>query len=248
MSMRMNMRKMSAVGILSFGLALVGIGAGVFWMHGHHNESKGYSATEPDRSEAINALKVEIGELRGNSSDLERRSAEMNGELTSLRSQLAGLNQGQTSIDRIASADLENSEASAWDEEGATAELTPEEELEQVEAQTLAQIELFEETILAEQSDPEWSSWAELALDDAYRSEEMAGIKLVGAECRTTVCRMELSLDGSASPEETFRKLTELVPWQGEGFVRIDDGVEGESAQVVAYLAREGYSLPQYRE
>lgn len=246
--MIVNIRKMSTVGLLSFGLALVGIGAGVFWMHGRYSASHGSSATESNSLEAIDALKAEIKEMKGGSSDLERRSAEMNSELTSLRSQLVDLNQGQESIDRIASADLESSGASAPDGEGAAAELTPEEEAEQVEAQTQELIELFEETILAEGTDPEWSSLAELALDEASKSEEMTEFNLLDAKCGATMCRMELSLDGSESPEESFRKLVHFAPWQGEGFIRVQDGNDGESAQAVVYLAREGYSLPQYME
>ncbi|PXF60269.1 MAG: hypothetical protein C4B58_00035 [Deltaproteobacteria bacterium] len=246
--MIVNIRKMSAVGLLSFGLALVGIGAAVFWMYGCYSASHGSSITGPSSLEAINALEAEIKEMKGGSSDLERRSAEMNSELTSLRSQLVDLNQGQELIDRIASAGLESLGESAPDGEGAAAELTPEEEAEQVEAQTMELIEFFEETILTEGTDPEWSSLAELALDDASKSEEMTEFNLVDAKCGTTMCRMELSLDGSESPEESFRKLVHLAPWQGEGFIRVQDGNDRESAQAVIYLARDGYSLPQHRE
>ena len=59
------------------------------------------------------------------------------------------------------------------------------------------------------------------------------------------MCRMEFSLNGSESPEESFRKLADFAPWQGEGFIRIQDGNDGESAQAVVYLARAGYSLPR---
>lgn len=146
--MIVNIRKMSAVALLSFGLALVGIGVAVFWMHGRYSASHESSITESSSLEAINALKAEIKEMKGGSSDLERRSAEMNSELISLRSQLVDPNQGQELFDRIASAGLESSEISAPDvEESAVAELTPEEEVEQVEAQTMELIEFFEETI-----------------------------------------------------------------------------------------------------
>ena len=114
-----------------------------------------------------------------------------------------------------------------------------------MEAQTLELIELFEETILIEGTDPEWSGLAELALDEASKREEMTEFNLVDAKCGTTMCRMELSLDGSESPEESFRKLVDFAPWQGEGFIRIQDGNDREFAQAVVYLAREGYSLPQ---
>jgi hypothetical protein len=242
--MIVNMREMSAVGLLSFGLALAGIGAAVFWMHGRYSASHGPSITEVNSVEAINSLEAEIKELKGGNSDLERRSAEMNSELTSLRSQLVDLNQKQESIDQVASAGLESSGASAPDGEGAT-ELTPEEEAEQLEIQTTELIESFEQAILAEGTDPEWSSSAELALDEASKSEEMTEFSLVDAKCAMTMCRMMFFLDGSKPPEESFRKLVDLAPWQGEGFIHIQDGDDGESTQAVIYLAREGYSLLQ---
>lgn len=242
--MIVNIRKMSAAGLLSFGLALACIGAAVFWMHGRYTGTHGSSITEANSVKAINSLEAEIKELKGDSSDLERRSAEMNSELASLRSQLVDLNQKQQATDQVVSAGLENSGPSMPDGEGAT-ELTPEEESEQVEVQTMELIESFEQTILAEGTDPEWSSLAELALDEASKSEEMTEFGLVEAKCATTMCRMTLFLDGSEPPEESFRKLVDLAPWQGEGFIYIQEGDDGESAQAVIYLARDGYSLPQ---
>lgn len=240
--MIVNKKKMSAVGLLSLGLAIVGIGAAVFWIHGSYSASHESSITESNSLVDINALKAEIREIKSGSSNLERRSAKMNSELTSLRSQIVDLNHGQESIDRI----IESSEASAPnDEEGVAAELTLEEEAEQVEAKTLELIDLFEETILTEGTDPEWTILAELAIDEAAISEEMTKFNLVDAKCGTTMCRMELSFNGSESPEESFRKLVHFAPWQGEGFIRIQDGNDGGPAQAVIYLAREGYTLPR---
>ncbi len=239
-----NIRKMSAVGLLSFGLALVGFGSAVFWMYGRYSASHGSSITDSNSLEAIKALEAEIKELKGGSSDLERRSAGMNAELASLRSQLSNLNQGQESIDRVASAGEERSGISAADDvEGAASELTPEEEAGRVEAQTLELINKFEETIFTEGTDPEWSGLAELALDEASKSEEMAEFNLVDAKCGITMCRMEFSLDSSESPEESFRKLVDFAPWQGEGFIHVQDGSDEEPGRAMLYLAREGYSL-----
>ncbi|MBI3301221.1 MAG: hypothetical protein HYZ72_03970, partial [Deltaproteobacteria bacterium] len=121
--------------------------------------------------------------------------------------------------------------------------LTPEEERERAEAQTRAQMELVEGTMRAEKTDPQWTSAAKLALDEVFHSEAMTGMQLVDAECRTTLGRLELALDDSTSPEDSFRKLVHLAPWQGQRFVRIDEG-----GSAVVYLAREGYALPQPRE
>ena len=93
-------------------------------------------------------------------------------------------------------------------------------------------------TVLAEEIDSEWATSAQVVLDQAFQSSEADGINLVAAECRTSACRLELSLDGSLPVEDGFRKLVYLSPWQGQAFVQIDD-----DGSAVVFLAREGYSL-----
>ena len=122
---------------------------------------------------------------------------------------------------------------------------TPEDEVRRAEAQVQAQIDLLEVTVLAEAPDPVWTSAAERSLQSVFQREEKAGFHLVQTECRTTLCRLELSLDGSVSPEESFHSLVQMMPWQGQAFIRIEDG---EGGAVVVYLAREGHALPQALE
>src|SRR5205823_4712742 len=100
-------------------------------------------------------------------------------------------------------------------------------------------------TMLAEQADAEWAPTAEQALHEVFQSKELTGMHLEEAACRTTLCRLALTLDDAMASEESFRALTRLTPWRGQGFVRIDQGGSGE---VLLYLAREGYSLPQLEE
>jgi FtsZ-binding cell division protein ZapB len=239
-------------------LGLVGIRAAVFFIDGNNETSRKIEATALERFENpgkdatladIEALKAEIEALKRGKQHLEQDSTDIQNELTSLRSKLVRLNQDQimnsAHIDPIAETGHEGSENNAEDKETAVLELAPEEEVELADYQMQAQVDLFEETIFTEGTDPEWSKDAELALDMAYQSEEMRGVEAVDAECRTTVCRVQLFLDGSTPSEETFRNLVDLTPWEGQGFVRID---EGDSSQVVVYLARDGHSLPQYKE
>jgi hypothetical protein len=238
---------------LGVGLALAGVGAALFWTHERSDASRASVETGPDGLDDIDALKAEVQHRRGGRSDSERRSAKLTSELAWLRSELARLEEKQARIardvDRRAGAGFEQSEASGGDDAGAVAELTPEEEAERAETQITAQVESIEDTILREKRDPEWSSEAELALTEAYRSDEMPGVGLVDAECGSTVCRVELSFDGSASPEQSIRDMVHLAPWAGPGFFVVDGIDEGDEPPAgVFYLAREGYSLPQSTE
>jgi hypothetical protein len=58
---------------------------------------------------------------------------------------------------------------------------------------------------------------------------------------------MEFLLNSGTLAEEGFSKLSQNVPWDGQGFVTIEDGNEGEASRVVVYLAKEGHSLEMAR-
>jgi hypothetical protein len=201
----------------------------------------------------IERLKAELKQLEHDGHNREQESAKLQNELDLLRSQLVDLRWEQTG-----NPEMINSTAARDDDAGAVglyvnpaaadlpdsdaSDLTPEEEIEQADAQMWAQIDVIEEAIMAEDPDPDWAQAAVDELDGAYQGEEMAGAEFVSVECRTTMCRMELALTGTKTAEETFRSLADLAPWEGQGFVQIEDG---ELGQVVVYLAREGHSLPQ---
>lgn len=234
--MRWKARKILSVGL---GFGLVAIGAAALWIHERPDTSRAFPApalhqvTDPVKRitpEDIEALKVEIERLKADKDQLARLSGEMKSDLTSLRN-------------RITRAGLEGSTVPVRGEEADAANLTPEEELDRAAARTQAQIELIEGVVLAEKTDPKWASEAQPALNEAFQRETIPGMYLVNTECRTTLCRMELFLDGS-TPEESFRNLVHFTPWSGESLIHID--LEGGSAAV--YLAREGYSLPQLTE
>jgi hypothetical protein len=245
-----------AVG-LGYGIVIVLIGAASFWIHGRHyssgkfaaNPTLGVKSTEKLATlDGIEKSEAEMEHLKPDRRYSEPGSAEMNGDLTSVRLQLDQIKKDQASmaryIDQLSRASLEKTEVPAPQEEGASTKLTPEEVDEQAQAVLEAQVQFIEETILAEEIDTEWSSWAELALIDACQSENMTGFDVVDVECRTTACRVEISLDGSVSPEEGLHNLSFVEPWDGASFTKIDVGVE--PFQAVVYLAREGHSLPQW--
>ena len=246
-------KKMLVVG-LGLGLMLTGVGTAIVWMPERRAPSYESAVVIPNQSENpvkfatlehMQALRAEVERLKDSRSDLEQLAAKVNSELALLRSQLALVSRNQASlaqhVDQIARADSEDLQAATRDKEAAAPELTPEEEIARTEAHVKAQIDSIEGTMLAEEADPKWASSAQIALDGAFQSEEVEGLKLINAECRTTLCRLELSLDGSTLAEENFRRLVYFSPWQGESFFQINH----ESGEASVYLAREGYSLPQ---
>jgi hypothetical protein len=66
-------------------------------------------------------------------------------------------------------------------------------------------------------------------------------------ECRTTLCRVELTPtdpgQGAAAFEQGFRKLMLFAPWHAPGFGKIEHP-DGRAPVAVLYLAREGHALP----
>ena len=180
-------------------------------------------------------------------------SNEMQQELASFRAHLTQVDHEQKAIaqaitkltTQLAKVRRERRAGPVREDTAETRPSTPEEEVKRADAQVNAQVDLIEDMMRAEAPDPTWTDAAELSLQGMFHREEPTGFYLVHAECRTTVCRLELSLDGSVSPAESFRNLVHLMPWQGQGFVRIEDG---ESAAVVVYLAREGYAFPRAAE
>ena len=200
----------------------------------------------------VKALRTKIERLQNSMREIERLLPEMKRELTGFRSQLAQVDQRQQAIahdiertpGQGTMLDGENSEAPIWDDEADISVLTPEEESARAEAQTKLQLDLLESMLLEEEIDPQWASVAQLSVAEVFQGEEIAGVQLVNVECRTTLCRIELSLDGSTSPEDSFRNLIHIRPWQGQSFARTDH--EGDYTEV--YLVREGHSLPQSME
>ena len=226
---------------LGFGLVLVSIGATALWVHRYSEPSHTSTVRAPNQSEDlakrgtpedVAGLKAEIERLKDGKAGFEQLSHEM----TALRSQLT-----QVEREQKLRSQAESLAPQIGDTEANAATLTPEEEQARTEAQIQTQVALLEGTLLGEKPDSVWGNTAQLALNTTFHSETMAGVQLMKADCRTTLCRLELFLDGSTAPEDSFRKLVYSSPWQGQGFVQID----GESGKAVVYLAREGYSLPQ---
>lgn len=235
--MKWSARKLVLAGV---GFGVVASGAAALWLPershtparaGHHAGGPTQGATPHD----LTALQAEVARVQD----------ELQSNLRSLHSQLARmdrdqdatsykLNQLTDQLGRVEGADAQEAEAAA---------LTPEEGRARAEARLQAELALLDGTLRAERPDPAWASTAQQTLYDTFHPEALPGVHLLGAECRTTLCRMELALDDASQPD-SYRGLLHLAPWSGPSFIQINT----ETGETVMYLAREAHSLPQLQE
>ena len=246
----------SARNIVLVGLGVAASGAAALWLYEQpnipiHASRQAVDATMQRTPKDIAALEAEVARLKADKDQLAQLSGELKSDLTALHSQLARTDRNQESTgqrlnqiaEKIGSAGLEGSAVSTGDKEAGAVPLTPEEQREHAKARTQAEIGLMEATLRAEKPDPEWASTAQLALNTKLQEEAIPGVQLLKAECRTTLCRMEMSLDRSTA-QESFRNLFDLVPWSGQSLIQLDT----ETGVAVMYLAREEHTLPQLTE
>ena len=128
-------------------------------------------------------------------------------------------------------------------DENSDADVDTDEETESVTNER-SPVDLIDEALRDETVDIEWSEVAVEALYESLDNESTKGIEILNADCRSTYCRMDLAFDFDI-PEKGFGTLGTNLPWNGELFVHIDDA---NSNEVVAYLARESYELPNFSE
>lgn len=102
---------------------------------------------------------------------------------------------------------------------------------------------LIEETINVEELDSVWANFAVRELEAVFQDEEGQGFEVLDTHCRSTLCRITLQPDDSKTGNEIVNNLGRLIPllpWNSGAWFSIND-----NGEVVGYLAREGYLLPE---
>jgi len=178
----------------------------------------------------------------------EQRLTELNNQMADLKNELAQFkraqNQKLTQLEASAQAPIPEAEPLSAEE--------VQRQEEQASAAIQAQENELEQTLVTEQVDPEWSQGAETSWTEVFQKEvmkeELKEIQLGNIECRTTLCRVELTPtdpdQGAVAFEQGFRKLMLFAPWQGPGFGKIENP-DGQAPVAVFYMAREGHALPE---
>jgi hypothetical protein len=171
-------------------------------------------------------------------SEFEERAKEfeniLNNEIRKLETKIAALAAEKSSVSDIEynsdeGQDMDNSEAA---------------QLEEKEEEALAQIreelDFLDNSLYAEYTDPEWSGSAVSSLYEMQNDDMAEGIEVLNADCRSTFCRMDVAIDPEGA-EDNVRNLMQIIPWDGEVYVSIDDIGTGKA---VVYISREEHSLP----
>ena len=102
---------------------------------------------------------------------------------------------------------------------------------------------LFETQFLQESDDPTWSRQTEASLTQAVTSSAFDGSQLLAADCRTTLCQMEVSHESEVAREGFIDNFPFALSFDTEVFYqRIED--ERGTPYTVMYMARTGQRLP----
>lgn len=101
--------------------------------------------------------------------------------------------------------------------------------------------ENYENKLNSEEVDLEWSSETISSIQGYFSGPEgLEGVSVVGSNCASTICKVEVVFDsGSESLEDNIKALSMNKPWDGPTFFSSD----GEG-NVSLYFAREGHDLP----
>jgi hypothetical protein len=153
-----------------------------------HSQKRAGEPTPRFTSEDVEALKAEVKRLHAGQEAWERRSAAMSRELAVLRTQLPPVDRDLAAIGRERHQHVRAGPAGDYAPEALA--LTPDEasaedEHARAEAQTQAQIEALEGTLVEEDADPGWADAVQRALQEVFHREAMTGLRLVQVDCRT---------------------------------------------------------------
>lgn len=179
------------------------------------------------QTSAAEAVKAKIKGLAQNHSNLSRNIDYLQSKIDDLEARV--LNQN-TSSENQGADDNANSETDIETEE------------EKNLTRLYEQMDLFENTLAVEPKDSEWSDNAIDSLSQAISSlQDEIDIELTDIDCRTTMCRVDFFLN-SQMLEDGFTQFQDIVPWNGEMFMQVDDISSGET---IIYIAREDQQLPR---
>jgi hypothetical protein len=113
---------------------------------------------------------------------------------------------------------------------------------DQAQLATALDVALAYDTTLADQAiEAEWNQNRKNQYAHFFHTEDLAGAQLQAAECRTTLCRVEVALDNQDALAQLVHHFSGLLEPNAEGFLFMEDE---DALYVTIYLSRGGYTLP----
>lgn len=103
--------------------------------------------------------------------------------------------------------------------------------------------EILENQLRTEQTDPKWAKYAQTKLSSLYGVVANKGVQFVAADCRSTICKVNMVLDHPGKQNELQLRILmdSPTPWRAPRFMQLNK----QTGEVVMYMMREDYQLPK---
>lgn len=227
-----NLRKIILV---SIGLTAVVFGS--WWSHIYSGQSRSDKVVSTASVDSVQTPKISgRAEIIGQRTRLSKSNKVLE-ELSRLKSRLTNIenshnSQGSTVANEFipeGNGSLENGDLT--------------EQRIQAEQEMLEDTALHFATQLGQESrDPTWSSETELVITELLEGDNFQELQVVSTECQTSMCRIELDVDGDSSPSEIVHEMLMALPFETQSFFHNSED-ENDTEHTVVYLARENYEL-----
>jgi hypothetical protein len=99
----------------------------------------------------------------------------------------------------------------------------------------------YNTTLAKEAYDTTWEGERQSHFEHFFHTLEVTGARLQAAECRTTLCRLQVTLDNQQAQAQLMHAMSALLEADAEGALVMDDD---NALHVTVYLSRSGYALP----
>jgi hypothetical protein len=120
--------------------------------------------------------------------------------------------------------------------------VSPEEAVKKREALVKSHKDILENSLRQEKKDEKWAASAQTKLGAAYDAAAAKGVHFLEADCRSTVCKVDIALDkpNKANEIELRKLMNKPAPWHGQRFMQMNK----QTGNVVMYMMREDHDLP----
>lgn len=199
--------------------------------------------TVPDKRVSHVSVKP-IPELSGTGERIEQRAwlskaDKVLEELSRVKARLAKIENSSNSQQAMVVNEVISEENNLLDDQvNGLTEQGLEEEQEMLEDTALH----FAKQFGQESRDSSWSSETELVISELLESDTFKETQVVSTECQTSMCRVELNVDGNSTSSEVVHELLMALPFNTQSFFHNTDD-ENDTEYTVVYLARKDYEL-----
>jgi hypothetical protein len=124
------------------------------------------------------------------------------------------------------------------------AELGHEARRAEAEERADRRVALIQATLRSEGTDIRWADQAERSILSVSENSELTGSTVGQLECRTTICRVDISHESDLAADHFSGPFLTRLPNLPRAMARRYPSEAGGRVKTVVFLAREGYRLP----